>query len=455
MNRLYWRIFLSFWLALGLILVITVTVAARYAAERARALDSFAPETLVSAASSALAEDGEDGLRRLLQRRGNDGGLVVYVLDADGTDLLGRKLPGRAGRLAQRIAERRGPPPPPNFRPPHRMPRFVGPDGSLYTMLILPQRLGWFGILGLGGVPLTVLASALAVSAVVCFFLARHIAAPVRRLQGAARALADGDLAARVAEDLGRRRDEIGDLGRDFDTMAGRLQELLASRQRLLRDISHELRSPLARIRVALELARRKGSGDGDELARIEHEAERLDGLIGQVLQLSRLDDGGPPARLRPVDLTSLLDALADDARMEAQAAGRSVLREPAAPLEVQADATLLRSALENVLRNAIRYTAADTAVEITQARRGAMAVVSVRDHGPGVPEAELRRIFEPFHRVADARERDSGGEGIGLAITARVASLHRGTVTARNVEGGGLQVDFELPVAGTVKGHL
>ena len=183
MNRLYWRIFLSFWFALGLIMVITVTVGARFAIERARAMESFAPDSLVGDASAALEQDGVDGLRRLLRRQRNDASHVVFVLDEQGKDLLGRELPGRIGRVVRRINERRGPPPPDNFRPPHRMPRFVGPDGSVFTMIMLPRRLGWFGVLGAGGVPLTVLASALGVSAIVCFFLARHIAAPVHRLQ--------------------------------------------------------------------------------------------------------------------------------------------------------------------------------------------------------------------------------------------------------------------------------
>jgi two-component system sensor histidine kinase CpxA len=260
--------------------------------------------------------------------------------------------------------------------------------------------------------------------------------------------LADGRLQERVPPLLAARRDELGDLGRDFDAMADRLQTMVASRQRLLRDVSHELRSPLARIRVALELARRKGSEGQAELERIEHETERLDALLGHVLQLARLDDPAAPTRFECVDLTALLDGIAEDARLEAQAAGCRLVRAAADPLRVRADPTLLRSGLENVVRNALRYTAAGTAVEVTQAVVDGWVRISIRDHGPGVPPQALERIFEPFFRVADARERDSGGEGIGLAITAHVARVHGGRVQASNAPGGGLQVDFDLPRA-------
>jgi two-component system sensor histidine kinase CpxA len=285
--------------------------------------------------------------------------------------------------------------------------------------------------------------------------LARYLTRPVRLLRGAARRLADGDLSARVGV-AGRRRDEIGDLGRDFDVMADHLENLLIAQQRLLRDISHELRSPLARLNVALELARRdSGSAAEPALARVGREAERLNELIGQLLTLARLEGGaaqpaGAFSDRVEIDLAVLVSEVAADADFEAAVRDRHVRIVQSEPCRIIAAPGLLRSAIENVVRNAVRFTAPGTDVEIRLACRadGAepRAIIEVRDHGSGVPEAALQDIFRPFYRVANARERETGGAGLGLAITERTIRSYGGAVRAANAPDGGLSVQIELP---------
>jgi signal transduction histidine kinase len=296
-------------------------------------------------------------------------------------------------------------------------------------------------------VRLVALAFALVISGLVCWWLARYVSKPLERLQSSARSLAAGNLEARVGEEFSSRRDELGVLARDFDTMADHIRALIASREDLLRAMSHELRSPLARLRVASGLARRPQADIIKQLDRIELEAERLNTLIGQMLQLSQLRTSKPTLPAEPIDVTTLLGEVVEDARLEASAADKNVDWTPGESLWLNGDHDLLRSAIENVLRNAVRFTETGSAVAVFLNRDHGDAVIVIEDHGPGVPEAELARIFEPFYRVAESRDRDSGGTGIGLAITARVVGLYQGKVRALNAATGGLRVEIRLPL--------
>jgi two-component system sensor histidine kinase CpxA len=272
----------------------------------------------------------------------------------------------------------------------------------------------------------------------------------MRALGAATRDLAGGNLDARVAAQVSARADELGTLARDFDAMAARLRDLMRGREQLLRDVSHELRSPLARMRVAVGLARQPGSDAGRELVRLESEIERLDRLIGQVLHLARLDAAVRTELTDSVDLVELIDGIARDAAFEAQPRSVTVAwQPPAAAPPVRGNPAWLASAIENVVRNAVRYTAAGSAVELAVAHDAERVHIVVRDHGPGVPASELTHIFEPFHRVAESRTRETGGDGIGLAITARVLAAHGGSARAENAPGGGLRVTLSLPTGG------
>jgi two-component system sensor histidine kinase CpxA len=231
-----------------------------------------------------------------------------------------------------------------------------------------------------------------------------------------------------------------------FDRMAGRIETLLAAERRLLLDISHELRSPLARLGVAVELAR-SGENLDAALNRIQKESDRLNALLNLLLQVTRAE--GDPRSLRRdhVRLDELVQQLVDDSAIEASARGCQLEYRHGEPVTVEGDAELLRRAMENVIRNAIRYSPPATAVEITLGRRNGTAVVDVRDHGPGVPEESLPRLFDPFYRVETSRDTSSGGIGLGLSIARRAIELHKGGIRARNAQPG-LEVEMELPVS-------
>jgi two-component system sensor histidine kinase CpxA len=265
--------------------------------------------------------------------------------------------------------------------------------------------------------------------------------------------LAAGDLSARTGEPMKGRRDELAQLMRDFDRMAERIEGLMESQSRLLKDVSHELRSPLARLSVALGLARQRATPETEgALNRIELEADRLNQLIQRLLTISRLETGRDGIRKIRLPLRELVENIAHDAEYEIPGRSCRVSAEPTDEYPVEADPDLLRSAIENVVRNAVRYTAAGTTVEIRLERRigdlGEDIVVRVLDSGPGVPDEDLERIFQPFYRIDDARNRQTGGAGLGLAIADRAVRLHGGRVRASNRPEGGLEVEIRIPAA-------
>jgi two-component system sensor histidine kinase CpxA len=279
---------------------------------------------------------------------------------------------------------------------------------------------------------------------ILCYLLARYISSPIEKIRRAAQRLAGGDLKTRVADEFGKRHDEIGTLAADFDMMAERIESLIVSQNRLSRDISHELRSPLARLNVALELAKqRSGHESAQLLDRIETESTRLNEMIGRILTLSRLESGSADVERTKIDLKELVGEVVADADFEASANAKSV-NFIADECTVVGNERLLRSAIENVLRNAVRYTPKGTAVDVVMTKRDGKAVVEVHDAGGGVPEDELQNLFRPFYRVGEARERKTGGIGLGLAIAERAIRAHHGEISARN-SNGGLTVSISL----------
>jgi len=291
-------------------------------------------------------------------------------------------------------------------------------------------------------------AVALAVSGFICYLLTLYLTGPILRLRQAAQHFAQGKLSTRAAPSIERRGDELGALGRDFNTMAVRIEELISRQRQLIFDISHELRSPLARLNVALDLAR---EGKAGELPfdHMESDLVRLNEMIGRLLTIARLDTAAVPVELTSVNLTELVSQIVDDAGFEAQK--RNVAVNMAAPEHCYArgNAQLLYSAIENIVRNAIRYTDAETSVDVSLGLNDKSEVLLViRDHGKGVHENDLERIFQPFYRVAEARDRESGGAGLGLAIADRVVRIHGGTIHAANAEPPGLKVIIKIPAA-------
>jgi two-component system sensor histidine kinase CpxA len=278
-----------------------------------------------------------------------------------------------------------------------------------------------------------------------CYFISRYLTKPLEKLGDAAANIAAGRLDTRVDPSLTNRRDEIADLARNFDRMAERIEALITGQRRLLGDVSHELRSPLSRLMVALSLVKQGPAEEtAENLDRIALEARRLDTLIGQLLALTRIDSGVDRGSPAPFDLTNLVQEVANDGGFEARARNCRVAIKQADTCMLKGFEEPMRSAVENVVRNAIRHTAEETTVEISLQVAQARALLRVRDYGPGVPESMLSEIFLPFRRVANG----NSGAGLGLAIAERAVSLHQGKIRARNEAQGGLVVEIDLPLA-------
>ena len=278
-----------------------------------------------------------------------------------------------------------------------------------------------------------------------CYALARYLSSPISKLRTATQKLAAGDLQTRVAEEVGNRHDELAALAKDFDEMAERIENLINSQKRLTRDVSHELRSPLARLNVALELAKTKSSGDSHKLLdRIERESKILNEMISQILTLSKLESQSETIEKHDINIGKLVERVVSDADFEAQSQNKKVEITQNSDAKIFGNENLLRSAVENVLRNAVRYT--NDKVEVSVNGAEGETVIKIRDHGSGVPTEELEKLFTPFHRVAEARERKSGGVGLGLAIAEQAVHAHKGKIKAENAEGGGLIVEIKLP---------
>jgi two-component system sensor histidine kinase CpxA len=288
-------------------------------------------------------------------------------------------------------------------------------------------------------------AALLLTALLVCYALARYLSSPIQKIRRATQKLAEGDLSTRVGDKVGNRRDELAVLAKDFDVMAERLESLVTSQQRLSRDVSHELRSPLARMNVALEIAKQRSNGSTAPLLdRIGAESNRLNELISRLLTLSRLETGSEDFEREEIDLKSLVEQVAADANFEADAVGKSVKITRADHCRIMGSYELVGSAVENVLRNAVRYTRDGSTVEVALESRDGSALVSVRDEGGGVPDDELDKLFRPFYRVGEARDRSSGGTGLGLAIAEQAIKAHKGRIHARN-DNGGLTVEIEF----------
>lgn len=455
LRNLYWKIFLWFWVTM--VLIVTAVAFSTHQYLEATRSDGNAPPGQAMFAGAGLIMLAErlqkmdptripKTIRRFKERTGID----AYLVDANGTDLLGRPLPAalsarppreriviqsirtQAGadlRLLANLsdAQVRGPPTGPGLRQLERGPPPLG------------RELFWIR-----------LSVAIVVSGLVCYLLAQYLTKPIRKLRGATERFSLGDLSVRVGAEMGSRRDEIADLGRDFDTMASRIESLVSSQNRLLSDISHELRSPLARLQVALELARKRSPTAQAELDRIALESERLNELIGQILAFQRLENSGRARDSQRIDLAELLGDIVADAQYEARGEERAIEILTSEDICTTGNPDQLRSAVENVVRNALRYTRPGTVVEVQLERvqeQAPWCCIRVRDHGPGVAPEALPHLFEAFFRADDARDRGSGGHGLGLAIAERCIQLHAGRVVARNHPETGLVIEMYLPL--------
>ncbi|MEY2935513.1 MAG: hypothetical protein RL033_6262 [Pseudomonadota bacterium] len=445
MKSLFLRLLTFLWLAMTLLVgVFALIHAYAFPLEAGDQRQRFLARVAVTRGENALLCQ-RLGLERcdavLDPRDPRDQRLALY---REGQLVLGQAIPAALELLpqAQSSAERMA------FRsaeselivaPLERDPSYVvvaeGPVRSRWVFFLMPDTLPYR------------LAAIVLVTGLVSLLLARYLSRPIARLRQATQRMAAGDLSARVGTELVGAESETQALGRDLDAMAERITLLLDSERRLRRDMSHELRSPLTRLNIALELIRRRSPPElGSAFERIERDTARLDALIGELLTLHQLE-AEKAVQAEPVELASLTQQIVDDAALEAEQRGGRVQARLAMPSAVRGNRELLRRAIENVVRNAVRFTADGTSVEVELRREGQQALLTVRDHGPGVPTEALERIFKPFYRVEGDRARQSGGTGLGLAITERAVALHGGRVLAENHAQGGLAVTLELPL--------
>ena len=443
MGNLFWKIFLWFWLTLILIAGAVAWGTTIYIQNsdiyQQRNLQSRYLNSRVELIRQVIYYGGEEAAtevfenKKLQSRR-----LTIYVLDEDYKDILGRSFD-----VHNPLVRKHEPVESVDgetylvFSKQHPRTR-----NTLQRMLIPFQKSPIIYFLWLG--------IAILLSGLVCFGLAQYLSRPIRKLQLAARQLSQGALDTRVSDSIGNRRDEIADLGQDFDLMATRLQSLVNNQKQLLSDISHELRSPLARMQLAVGLARKKlGSDVSTEMERIEQETERLDELVGQSLTLSRLDAGAVYAKDDFIDIGELLESIISNCDFEASEQNKKVELNIKQSWTIQANGELLHRALENIIRNAIRYTEINTSVEVNLSQHDKTHLkITISDQGPGVPEDKISGLFEPFVRLSEARDRDSGGYGLGLAIAKRAIEFHKGQITASNKADNGLLVEVILPLA-------
>ena len=457
MRSIFLKIFLSFWVTQALFLVLALVLAERPSERvimRWHSLTADALKLYDQNAVSFLEKGQADKAVAYLQQLEHSADVQFFWFGPQGKLLFGgAQVPRRIREVAAHVASTGQQEFVPTPRATLGAQVSAGTDGSRYVLVAQILRgHGPFALRRSTEEFITRLGLAILVSGFVCFWLARYLTGPIVRLRTATHQLASGDLRARAAET--RRTDEIAELVHDFNRMAERLEQLLNSQKQLISDISHELRSPLARLNVALGLARQRAGEDSSKaLDRIELEAERLNEMIGKLLTLARLESGETPAAHDPVHILELVREVVADADFEARSRDCGVQLIEAEDCTTLGNPGLLRSAFENVVRNAVRYTAPGSAVEIrlhcrSQNGGKALAVLTVRDHGPGVPDQEISNLFRPFYRLDAARERQTGGAGLGLAIAERAVRLHDGAITARNAEGGGLLVEIRLPAS-------
>jgi two-component system sensor histidine kinase CpxA len=444
-RRLYFRMALYISAALVAFVALGIGAAVFVASTELENYSATRHGTLGQKAADILTEQGREGLSRwLTSDAAIPDDVTVYVLDEQSRDILDRPLPRELeGFIRQSVV---GPPDAADgsFRPVRLAPQLIGPDGERYAFLVLPNRIGIFGS---PAVALGVGIAGLLVIATVAWFIARTVGRPIGELQLAARELALGHIDRRVPEAIVRRKDELGRLAADFNTMADRLAALLAGRSQLMGELSHELRSPLARLQAALALAGARHEFGDAERIRVEQEIRRMDAVIGDLLRFSRLDAAANIGR-KLVRIEELLTTLLADEEVEARTKDLRLGLATNGDLAVVGDPDLLRSGFENVLRNAIRYAPRGSEITVVAARERDGIAVAIRDRGPGVPPEYLERIFEPYVRVPKSIE-DAGSTGLGLAIARRVAEVHGGRIAARNRDPGGLEVTFTLPAAG------
>ncbi len=472
-HSLFWKIFLSFWLSMLLFGICSALIDAKI---RQTERDTpYTPVSVILKRSQQLIKQDTDKkiLKEWLEEsQDRIQTNTVYILDSKGDDLLKRPLNTKTQQaLRQYLKE------PQEFAPNLQKPnsdffdprpqhiddipplpgsaiiiiKLISNSGESYTLIIDNEtnRENW--IFWRSVSIATRIAMAFLLSGIICSFLARYLTIPLQKLRTATHRIASGHFDSSIDKNIAKRVDEIGDLGRDFDSMAKRIEITLQSQQRLLRDVSHELRSPLARLQIALGLSFQRSKGLVEpELQRIEKEVERLNELIGQSLSLARISSQADIPEKTKINLTELFEKIIETVKYEAQDKQCQIISTQMDSCFINGNKDLLYSGLENIIRNAIHHTKTGTQIKTSVALSNALppvATLVIRDNGKGVPESDVDELFTPFFQVDEARTQQQGGYGIGLAIAERAISLHNGSICITNIAEGGLEVSIKLPV--------
>src|SRR6266850_2992943 len=455
-HRLFVKIFSWFWVTA--LVIIGIIFIGRHVMDL-RPIDSSTmyasvASRLAAEAAQAYESGGPAGFARFANSLAGGNKNQVFLLDEFDKDVLSRaisrdtlRLASEAGKdqlvtthipLYERVAAY----------------KFVAASGRPYT-LVLYERSAASDLTGMllsAGIPF--LLGLLFVVTILCLWLAYHIAAPIHGIQSAARRVAQGDLSARVPHAISLRRDELAALAMDFDSMVERIETLIRTQRNLLTSVSHELRSPLARLNVSLAVMRKQASAEACDICeRMERDVARIDARIGQLLTLSRLEAGLPLGKRENVNFTLLVEEVVADGNFEAQSLGKSVSLKSSSDVVLEtADSLALRSACENIVRNAIHFTRPGTevnvALDVDNTASSRQVFLTVRDQGPGVPKDALQNIFSPFFRINGPGRREEGN-GLGLAIAIEAIRLHHGSITASNLNPEGLEISVRLPVSG------
>ncbi len=451
---LFWKIFLWFWLAT---LITLTSVIFLYSLtgndnklvpasdEEAKQLRQAAINIQLRKVIDEYQTDSLLKINRVPNELDN-----TFIIDKNGEDLTGKDVPDVLYHLSSFYRNRNTPAMVVVDNMAYIGPEIVFNRGNYYLLFLQQKSQNQFTTVVsylYHSVSAWHLLLALGISALVCIALTWYLTRPIHQLQRTTQAFARGDLSARAARLLGKRQDEFADLAEDFDLMAERIERIIHSQKRLLSDVSHELRSPLTRMQIAASLAQKTASTESrSHIDRIELEVERLDEMIGELLQMAALERGHVNEDRANFVLNDLLDVIVEDAKFEAEAHNKTVDYHSASEITFNGYYSLLARAIENVLRNAIRHTPADTCVTVSTSETQLGIQLKICDSGHGVNEEHLAKIFDAFYRPTDARERTSGGAGLGLAIAKRGIEANGGTISAYNQPNSGLCVVIQLP---------
>ncbi len=477
-RSLFWKIFLSFWISMMLFGIGSALIDEKI---RQSERDSrYTPVSVIIKRSYQLIKNDSDKVvlkAWLLESQDRIHSNTVYILDSNGSDLLNRTLNETIQQALDESASE-----PQDIAPylqtadaiffdPYSLqsndiPALPDPEiivinlvsnsGEPYTLIIdnKTNRDNWvfWSTVSIA----TRITMAFLLSGIICSFLARYLTTPLFKLRLATHRIASGNFDSSMNKKFAKREDEIGDLGRDFSSMSQRIEATMQSQQRLLRDVSHELRSPLTRLQIALGLAYQRSNGlIQPELQRIEKEVDRLNELISQSLSLARISSQTNIPKKTKINLTELLTDVIENVEYEAQDKQCHIVSTQLDECFIYGNYELLYSCVENILRNAIHHT--KTATHVTTSIRNsnsssAVATLKICDQGPGIPEADIEAIFKPFYQIDEARSQQNAGYGIGLAIAERAIHLHDGSIKITNNTEGGLEVSLQLPILKTIK---